>query len=117
MNETTHVINQKRSQRRHLMKGFVVSRYGKENSVEAVELPEPELGDGDHVDPHARASTGKGESVSMSASNRSALGAPAADAWIRFGTSPLHASGAGPAAPAVWVRLPAGGRLRPVAAC
>ncbi len=29
------------------MKGFVVSRYGKENSVEAVELPEPELGDGD----------------------------------------------------------------------
>ena len=29
------------------MKAFVVSKYGKENSVEAVELPEPELGDGD----------------------------------------------------------------------
>jgi len=29
------------------MKAFVVSRYGRENSVEAVELPEPELGDGD----------------------------------------------------------------------
>jgi 2-desacetyl-2-hydroxyethyl bacteriochlorophyllide A dehydrogenase len=29
------------------MKAFVVSKYGKENNVEAVELPEPELGDGD----------------------------------------------------------------------
>ena len=29
------------------MKAFVVSKYGKANSVEAVELPEPELGDGD----------------------------------------------------------------------
>ena len=29
------------------MKGFVVSRYGKENSVEAVELAEPELADDD----------------------------------------------------------------------
>ena len=29
------------------MKAFVVSKYGNENSVEAVELPEPELGDGD----------------------------------------------------------------------
>ena len=29
------------------MKAFVVSRYGKENSVQAVELPEPELRDGD----------------------------------------------------------------------
>jgi alcohol dehydrogenase len=29
------------------MKAFVVSRYGKANSVEAVELPEPELRDGD----------------------------------------------------------------------
>ena len=29
------------------MKAFVVSKYGKTNSVEAVERPEPELGDGD----------------------------------------------------------------------
>ncbi len=29
------------------MKAFVVSKYGKANSVEAVELPEPEMGDGD----------------------------------------------------------------------
>ena len=29
------------------MKAFVVSKYGKENNVEAVKLPEPELGDGD----------------------------------------------------------------------
>ena len=46
-NETTHAINQKRARRRRTMKAFVVSKYGKANSVEAVELPEPELGDGD----------------------------------------------------------------------
>ncbi len=35
------------ARRRQTMKAFVVSRYGKANSVEAVELPEPELGDSD----------------------------------------------------------------------
>ncbi len=47
MSDTTHVISQKRARRRQTMKAFVVSRYGKANSVEAVELPEPELGDRD----------------------------------------------------------------------
>lgn len=47
MSDTTHAISQKRARRRQTMKAFVVSRYGKANSVEAVELPEPELGDGE----------------------------------------------------------------------
>ena len=47
MSDTTHAISQKPVRRRQTMKAFVVSRYGKANSVEAVELPEPELGDGD----------------------------------------------------------------------
>ena len=47
MSDTTHTISQKRARRRQTMKAFVVSRYGKANSVEAVELPEPELGDRD----------------------------------------------------------------------
>src|SRR3984957_14056280 len=47
MSDTTHAISQKRARRRQTMKAFVVSRYGKANSVEAVELPEPELRDGD----------------------------------------------------------------------
>src|SRR5580693_9960023 len=47
MSDTTHAMSQKRARRRQTMKAFVVSRYGKANSVEAVELPEPELGDGD----------------------------------------------------------------------
>jgi 2-desacetyl-2-hydroxyethyl bacteriochlorophyllide A dehydrogenase len=47
MSDTTHAISQKRARRRQTMKAFVVSRYGKANSVEAVELPEPDLGDRD----------------------------------------------------------------------
>ncbi len=47
MSDTTHTISQKRARRRQMMKAFVVSRYGKASSVEAVDLPEPELGDGD----------------------------------------------------------------------
>jgi 2-desacetyl-2-hydroxyethyl bacteriochlorophyllide A dehydrogenase len=47
MSDTTHVISQNRDRRRQTMKAFVISRYGKANSVEAVQLPEPELGDGD----------------------------------------------------------------------
>jgi len=47
MSDTTDAISQKRAQRRQTMKAFVASRYGKANSVEAVELPEPELRDGD----------------------------------------------------------------------
>ena len=47
MSDTTHASSQKRGRRRQTMKAFVVSRYGKANSVEAVELPEPELRDGD----------------------------------------------------------------------
>jgi 2-desacetyl-2-hydroxyethyl bacteriochlorophyllide A dehydrogenase len=47
MSDTTHAISHKRAQRRQTMKAFAISRYGKANSVEAVELPEPELGDGD----------------------------------------------------------------------
>ena len=47
MSDTTHTISQKQARRRQTMKAFVVSRYGKANSVEAVELPEPELGDRD----------------------------------------------------------------------
>ena len=47
MNDTTFTISQNRARRRQTMKAFVVSRYGKANSVEAVELPEPVLGDRD----------------------------------------------------------------------
>jgi len=47
MSDTTDAISQKRGRRRQTMKAFVLSRYGKANSVEAVELPEPELGDRD----------------------------------------------------------------------
>ena len=47
MSDTTHAISQKHGRRRQTMKAFVISRYGKANSVEAVELPEPELGDRD----------------------------------------------------------------------
>jgi 2-desacetyl-2-hydroxyethyl bacteriochlorophyllide A dehydrogenase len=47
MSDTADAISQKRAWRRQTMKAFVVGRYGKANSVEAVELPEPELGDGD----------------------------------------------------------------------
>jgi NADPH:quinone reductase-like Zn-dependent oxidoreductase len=47
MSDSTHAVSQKRARRRQTMKAFVVSRYGKANSVEAVELPEPELRDGD----------------------------------------------------------------------
>jgi 2-desacetyl-2-hydroxyethyl bacteriochlorophyllide A dehydrogenase len=47
MSDTTDAISQKRARRRQTMKAFVVTRYGKANSVEAVELPEPELGDRD----------------------------------------------------------------------
>jgi 2-desacetyl-2-hydroxyethyl bacteriochlorophyllide A dehydrogenase len=42
MNNATHVVTQDK-----LMKAFVVSRYGKQNNVHAVELPEPDLRDGD----------------------------------------------------------------------
>ena len=47
MSDTTHAISHKRAQRRQTMKAFAISRYGKAGSVEAVELPEPEVGDGD----------------------------------------------------------------------
>jgi 2-desacetyl-2-hydroxyethyl bacteriochlorophyllide A dehydrogenase len=47
MNDATHAINQKPARRTHTMKAFVVNRYGKEDNVEAVELPVPEVGDGD----------------------------------------------------------------------
>jgi 2-desacetyl-2-hydroxyethyl bacteriochlorophyllide A dehydrogenase len=47
MSDATHAISHKRARRRQTMKAFVVSRYGKANSVEAVELPEPDLRDGD----------------------------------------------------------------------
>lgn len=36
MNDTTHAINQEPVRRKHTMKAFVVSRYGKANSVEGV---------------------------------------------------------------------------------
>jgi hypothetical protein len=55
MSDTTHVISQNRDRRRQTMKAFAISRYGKANSVEAVELPEPDLRDDDVlVQIHAR---------------------------------------------------------------
>jgi 2-desacetyl-2-hydroxyethyl bacteriochlorophyllide A dehydrogenase len=47
VSDTTRAISQNRVRQRQTMKAFAISRYGKANSVEAVELPEPELGDGD----------------------------------------------------------------------
>jgi NADPH:quinone reductase-like Zn-dependent oxidoreductase len=47
MSDTTRAIGKKRARPGQTMKAFVVSRYGKANSVEAVELPEPELLAGD----------------------------------------------------------------------
>ena len=45
MNDTTHAHSQKQARgRRQTMKAFVVSRYGKANSVEAVELPRARTG-------------------------------------------------------------------------
>ena len=44
MSDITHAITQKRDRRRQTMKAFVISRYGKANSVEAVELPDPQWG-------------------------------------------------------------------------